>query len=192
MLHASLALNVLVCERKHPSLCTLPSLCDTVGTPHASVADALPSAALIVAADGLQPNEVEVPPDVSAGGVKSILHVTVLDVLEVLPHASLAFHLLVCERVHSLEITAPSLCVKVGVLQASLAVAVPNAATTVAAVGLQPAFSVVPPAVIVGGVRSAIQVTVLEAVEVLLHTSLAVNLLVWFRLHPLLTTGPSD
>ena len=47
-------MNVLVCERRHPLLCTEPSLCVTVGVPQASVAVALPSEA--AGFDGLHPN----------------------------------------------------------------------------------------------------------------------------------------
>ena len=50
-------------------LCTLPSLCVTVGTPHASVAVAVPSAAFISPADGLHPRDVPVPPVVIVGPV---------------------------------------------------------------------------------------------------------------------------
>ena len=64
---------------------TLPSLDDTVGVLHASVAVAVPSAPLISPADGLQPSVVVVPPDVRVGGVRSAIHVTVLDVVDVLP-----------------------------------------------------------------------------------------------------------
>jgi hypothetical protein len=51
----SVAINVLVCDLLHDVLTILPSLDDTVGVPQASVAVADPSAALIAAADGLQP-----------------------------------------------------------------------------------------------------------------------------------------
>ena len=87
--------------------------------------------------------------------------------------------------------TAPSLVVTVGVPQASVAVAVPSAASIAADVGLQ--FSVVaaPVAVMVGAVISSAQVAVLDAVAVLPQPSVAVNVLVWLRPHPLLTTAPS-
>jgi hypothetical protein len=48
--------------------------------------------------------------------------------------------------------------------QPSVAVAVPNAALISAAVGLHASVLVVPVGVITGGVRSEVQVTVLEAV----------------------------
>ncbi len=51
---ASVAVNVLVCDRTHVPL-TGPSDDVTVGVPQASVAVAVPSAALIAAVDGLQP-----------------------------------------------------------------------------------------------------------------------------------------
>jgi len=53
--HPSTAVNVLVCDLEQPVDVTRPSEEFTVGVPHASVAVAVPSAALIAAADGLQP-----------------------------------------------------------------------------------------------------------------------------------------
>ena len=70
-------------------------------------------------------------------------------------------------------------------LHASVEVADPNAASNAPADGLQPGLNVVPPAVIVT-VLSKVHVTVLETVVVLLQASLAVNVLVCDRLHPLL------
>jgi hypothetical protein len=175
---ASLAVNVLVCEREHPLLDTLPSLDDTVGVPQASVAVAVPRAPFISPAEGLQPSVVVVPPDVSVGGVTSEVHVAVLEHVDVLPQASLAVNVLVCEREHPLLDTLPSLDDTVGVLQASVAVAVPRAPFISPADGLQPSVVVVPPDVSVGGVTSSIHVTVRDAVDVLPQKSLAVNVLV--------------
>ena len=53
---ASVATNVLVCMRRHPSLNILPVDDVTVGVPHASVAVAPPSAASIAAELGLHPS----------------------------------------------------------------------------------------------------------------------------------------
>ena len=51
-MHASVAVNVLICDLLQPVLITSPSLCVIVGVPHTSVAVAEPSA---VAGDaGLQ------------------------------------------------------------------------------------------------------------------------------------------
>jgi hypothetical protein len=73
----------------------VPSLEDTVGTPQASVAVAVPNAPFISPADGLHPSDVPVPPVVNTGGVTSAVHVTVRDAVEVLPQASLAVNVLV-------------------------------------------------------------------------------------------------
>src|SRR6185503_15647913 len=104
----SLAVNVLVCERAQPLLVTLPSLCVTVVVPQASVAEAEPSARPISLADGLHPSDVAVPLAVIVGGVVSEVHVTVLDAVAVLPQASLAVNVLVCEREQPLLLTGPS------------------------------------------------------------------------------------
>ena len=76
-------------------LVILPSLEVMVVLPHASVAVAVPSAALMSAADGLQPSVVVVPLVVIDGATLSADHVIVLDVVAVLPHASIAVQVLV-------------------------------------------------------------------------------------------------
>ena len=80
-------------------------------------------------------------------------------------------------------VIAPVEDVTVGVLQASLAVAAPNAASIAAVVGLHPSAPLagVPVAVIVGAVTSTVQVAVLEVVDILPHASVAVNVLVCAR-----------
>src|SRR5262245_13661222 len=85
--HPSLAVNVLFCDRAHPLLEIDPSLGDnTVAILHPSVAVAVPNAALISEADGLQPKIVVVPPVDNTGPVLSNVHVTVLQAVVVLPH----------------------------------------------------------------------------------------------------------
>ena len=61
----------------------------------------------------------------------------VCDAVDELPHASIAVHVLVCERLHPVEPTVPSLGVAVTLPQASVAVAVPSAASIAAEDGLQ-------------------------------------------------------
>src|SRR6187399_2536771 len=188
---ASIAVNVLTCDLSQPLLVTVPSLDDTVGTPHASDADAVPSAAFISAADGLHPSVVVVPPVVITGAVMSAIHVIVLTAVAVLPQPSIAVHVLVCERSHPLELTVPSREVTVGVPHASDADAVPRAAFISAAVGLHPSVVVVPPVVRTGGVRSLVHVTIVEAVALLPQPSEALNVLVCEREQPLDCTRPS-
>ena len=127
-----------------------------------------------------------VPAVVITGGVTSAIHVTVRDVVDVLPQPSVAVNVLVCERlqpsvanssiIRNDTVTAP---------QASVAVAVPRAPFISPADGLQPRFTSVQLAVITGGVTSAIHVTVRDVVDVLPQASIAVNVLVCERLHPL-------
>jgi len=77
--------------------------------PHASVAVALLRAIEISEATALHPNgTVEYDP-INVGGVLSATHVTVLDIVDVLPHASLAVNVLVCERSQLLLWTDASL-----------------------------------------------------------------------------------
>jgi hypothetical protein len=55
LLQASLAVNVLVCEREQTLLMTNPSLAVIVVEPHASVAVAVPNAGVISDEAGLHP-----------------------------------------------------------------------------------------------------------------------------------------
>ena len=75
---------------------------------------------------------------VKVGGVLSSDHVTVLEVVAVLLQPSFAVNVLVSERSQTLLTTKPSDEVTVSVPQASLAVAVPNAAVIADDKGLHP------------------------------------------------------
>ena len=122
---------------------------------------------VIAPAVGLHPRGTVVKSLVNPGGVKSSVQVAVLEHVDVLPHTSIAVKVRVWLLEQLVLTTDPSLYVTVGVLQPSVAVAVPNAPLISPAVGLQPSDVVVPPDVRVGGVRSAIHVTVLDVVDVL-------------------------
>jgi len=78
--------------------------------------------------------------------------------------------------------------VTVVVPHASVDVALPNAASMAAVVGLHPKAPLtgVPVAVITGAVISSVQVAVRDVVDVLPQKSVAVNVLVCERKHPLL------
>ena len=110
----------------------------------------------------------------------------------VLPQASLAVNVLVCEALHVVVVIVPSIAVIVVVLQPSVAVAEPRAASRSEAEGLQPSVVVVPLAVMDGPLRSRIHVTVEEAVAELPQPSEAVNVLVCDALQEVVTTGPSE
>jgi hypothetical protein len=135
---ASIAENVLVCEEEQVVVDTTPSVNVTVGVPQPSVAVADPSAAVISEAAGLHPSDVAVPVAVMVGGVRSLVQLTVLVMVAVLLHASVAINVLTSERRQPLLDTAPSLDVTVGVPQPSVAVADPSAAVISEAAGLQP------------------------------------------------------
>jgi len=157
--------------------------------PQASVAVAVPSAALISEAEGLQPKVFVVPVAVITGAIRSLVHVIVLTAVAVLPQASTAVNVLVCVCEQD-PVTGPSINVSVGIPQASVAVAVPSAAVISEAEGLHPRVKAVPVVVIVGGTRSLVHVIVLTAVAVLPQASTAVNVLVWVcEQDPV--TGPS-
>jgi hypothetical protein len=137
LLQPSMIDQDLVCERLQPVLITGPSAWVNVAVPHASVVVALPRAALIVAADGLHPAFKDVPLGVIVT-VLSNVHVTVLEMVVVLLQPSLAVKVLVCERLHPVVWTRPSLCDIVGVPHPSVAVAEPSAAVIEDEVGLHP------------------------------------------------------
>jgi hypothetical protein len=137
LLQASLTVNVLVWERSQLLLTTEPSDDVIVVVPQASVADADPNAPVIAVEVGLHPSVTVVYIPVNTGEVTSSLHVTVLVMVDVLPHASIAVNVLVWDLLQ-LPLTEPSDELIVGVAQASLAVAVPKAAVIAVEVGLQP------------------------------------------------------
>ena len=167
----------------------------TVAPPQASVALALPRAPLIADVDGLQPSGASFPVAVIVGAVISNVHVAVRDALAVLPQASVAVNVRVWLRKHPLLCIGPSeVDVTVAPPQPSAAVAEPNAALITDEEGLQPRAPLpgVPVAVTVGGVKSNVQVAVRDVAAVFPHASVAVNVLVCERRHPLLCTTPSD
>src|SRR4030095_9720598 len=104
----------------------------------ASVADAEPSAAVIADEAGLQPSGTSAYDPVKAGGIWSLVQVTVLEVVAELSQPSTAINILVRDDEQLDVDTAPSVNVIVVVLQPSLAVAVPSAASISEANGLQP------------------------------------------------------
>jgi len=138
----------------------------------------VPSAALISEAAGLHPSVNVVPVAVMVGGTRSLVQLTVLEAVAVLPQPSLAVNVLTCVTVQVEVVAVASLEVIVTGPQASVAVAVPSAALISEAAGLHPRDVAVPFAIIVGGVRSLVHVTVLEVVAVLPQASVAVNVLV--------------
>ena len=93
---ASSAVKVLVLDLKHSPM-TAPSMKVIEGFPLASVAKAVPKAVSMAVAVGLQPRGIVAKLLVNEGGVTSYPHVTVLDAMEILPDASAAVKVLVCD-----------------------------------------------------------------------------------------------
>src|SRR6266496_2004187 len=189
---ASVAVHVLVCDAAQLDVVMGPSLDVKVGVPHPSLTVAVPSAAFISDATGLHPSVVAVPVAVITGGVTSTVQVTVLDAVALLPQASVAVHVLVCDAAQLDVVMGPSDDVRVGVPHPSLAVAVPSAAFISEATGLHPSVVAVPVAVITGGVTSTVQVTVRDAVALLPQASVAVHVLVCDAAQLDVVMGPSD
>ena len=112
------------------------------------------------------------------GAARSAVHVTVEEAVAELPQPSEALNVLVCDWVHPLVCTGPSIKETAGVLQVAVAVAIPKAVVISAEEGLQPRLGVAPVIIIAGGLGAINQVTVLETVAELLQASTAVNVLV--------------
>ena len=79
----------------------------------------------------------------NTGDVTSAVQVTVLETVDVLPHASVAVKVLICVLVHPVDVIEPSEELTVGIPQASVAVAEPSAAVIADDVGLHPRACVV-------------------------------------------------
>jgi hypothetical protein len=167
------AIKVLTCVNEQPEELTAPSVNVTIGVLHAAVAVAEPSAALISEAEGLQPRVTKVGVTIIVGGLGALNQVTVLLAVAVLPQSSTAVKVLVCEVLQVVVDKAPSVKDIVGKPHASVAVAVPSAASISEAAGLQPRVVVVPVAVIDGGVTSTVLVISCAQVAVLPQASIA-------------------
>jgi hypothetical protein len=157
--------------------CTAPSVTATTGEPQAAVAVADPKAAEISEAEGLQPRVAVAPVIIMVGGLGALVQVTVVAAVAVLPQPSRAVNVLVREAEQEVVDIVPSLNVRVGLPQASVAVAEPSAAVIADEVGLHPRVVIAPVMMIDGGVWSEVQFTVLVIVAELPQASVAVNVL---------------
>jgi hypothetical protein len=168
----SVAVYVLVCVLIQPLVPIEPKAEVIVGVPQASVAVAAPGAGTPA---GLQPRSEPGGQKVNTGGVTSNVHVNTCVQVAVLPQASVAVDVLVCDRRQPLEEMLPKAEVIVGVPQASVAVAAPGAGTPV---GLQPRSEPGGQKVNTGGVTSTVHVNTCWQVAVLPQASVAVYVLV--------------
>jgi hypothetical protein len=190
---ASIAEYVLICDLKHPFELVGPSEEFTVGIPQASVALAVPSAALISEADGLHPGGSGVCVTVITGGVRSEVQVTVLEAVAELPQPSTAVKVLTCVTVQLEVVAVASLNERLVTLpQPSVAVADPRAAVISDGKGLQPKATGEYVPVNVGGVRSLVHETVLVIVAELLQLSTAVNVLTCVTVQPEVVANASE
>ena len=184
-------MKVLTCEKPQPLEVTAPSVNVTIGVLQAAVAVAEPRAAVISEAEGLQPRVTEAGVIIIVGGLGALSHVTVLVIVALLPQPSTAVNVLVCEEEQLLVDTAPSVNVIVAVLQPSVAVADPRAAVISEVKGLQPSGTSAYDPVNVGGIWSAVHLTVLVTVAVLPQPSTAMNVLVCEAEHEVVVIVPS-
>jgi len=128
---------------------------------------------------------------VKVGGIRSLVHVTVLAAVAELPQPSEAVNVLICEALHPLVVTGPSVNVTIGELHAAVAVAEPSAAVISEADGLQPSVTKAGVIIIVGALGALNQVTVLVTVAELPQASTAENVLVCEEEQVVVDTVPS-
>jgi hypothetical protein len=125
------------------------------------------------------------------GAIRSLVQLTVLIAVALLPQPSEAINVLTCEKAQPLLVTAPSVNVTIGVLQAAVAVADPSAAVISAAKGLHPSVTEAGVIIMVGALGALSQLTVLDIVAELPQPSTAVNILVCEDEQLLVDTAPS-
>ena len=162
----------------HPVPVSAPSTKDAVNpVEQLSLTVAVPNAAAISDEVGLQFTGVDAV-TIIVGACVSLVNVMVCEVVAVLPQPSVAVQVLVTEWVQLVPVSAPSTNVAVNPIeQLSLTVAVPNAAAISDEVGLQ-LTGVDAVTVMVGACVSLVKLIVCEVVAVLLHASVAVQVLV--------------
>ena len=90
----STAVNILVCEEEQLLVDIAPSVEVILTALHASVADADPSAAVIADEAGLQPSGTSAYDPVNTGGIRSLVQLTVLIAVALLPQPSEAMNVL--------------------------------------------------------------------------------------------------
>jgi hypothetical protein len=154
-----MATKVLVLEAAHEVVEIAPSVAETDAVLQPSLAVAVPRAASISEADGLQPKVFVVPVAVMDGPLRSRIHVTVVEAVAELPQPSEALKVLVCDAEHEVVTTGPSETITAGVLHAAVAVAEPRAALISEADGLQPRVVTAPVIIIAGGLGALVHVT---------------------------------
>src|SRR5258705_8849733 len=139
----------------------------------------------------LQPS-VMLTGQVITGATRSLVHVTVLIAVAEIPQPSEAVNVLICEALHALVVTGPSVNVTIGVPNAAVAVADPRATVISEDTGLHTSVIEAGVIIIVGGLGALVHVTVLEVEAVLPQPSIAVNVLVCVALQEVVDTAPSD
>src|SRR5678815_767758 len=177
LLHASVAVYVLVCELEHPVDVAAPREEVMFGVPQLSVAIAVPAEGNPV---GLHPSAKPAGHDVNTGASVSAVQVNTCVQVDELPQLSVAVYVLVCVFEHPVDVAAPREEVMFGVPQLSLAVAVPAAGTPV---GLHPSAEPAGHDVNTGASVSAVQVNVCVQVDELLHASVAAVSYTHLRAH---------
>ena len=191
LLHASVAVHVLVTDLVQPAPCSAPSANVAVSpVEQLSLTVAVPNAPVICAAVGLHVGLVAAVTLIT-GAVTSLVKVIVWVTVPVFPHASVAVHVRVIDLEHPVPCSAPSTEVAVNPdEQLSLTVGVPKAELICDAVGLH-AGLLEEVTVIAGARTSLVNVMVCVTVPVFPQASVALQVLVIDLVHPVPCSAPS-
>ena len=133
---------------------------------------------MISAAEGLQPSATGAYDPVNVGGVRSVVQVTVLDSVAELPQPSTAVNVLICVKIQLAVVAVASVKCNISYSTATISSRsrtkcssdISSRRITTKTTGAYDPLNV-------GGVRSDVQVTVLDIVAELLQPSTAVNVL---------------
>lgn len=182
-------MKILLCEYVQPSEITLSVDTDFLTKPQLSFTGGdIPSAFSISILSGLHPRYIVVSFTVNSCAEVSTIHCTVLFAVSRLPQESIAMKLLVCARIHPV-VTILSFKVVIHTIPqlSSAGGAFPNPSSITSGSGLQPSEIMVSVKLNTGAVVSTNHWIVLKAVSVFPHESVAMNMLLCERMHPLTT-----
>jgi hypothetical protein len=152
----SVAVTVKVCDLEQPPVIS-PATAVIVGVPQPSVADEAAITLVVVGNVGLHPKANPVVGTFNVGAVESSVQVYVTVFVAVLPQASVAITVNVCDLPH-VPVIEPAVAVIVGVPQPSVADEAAITLSIVGNVGLHPKANPVVGTVNSGAVVSSVQV----------------------------------
>jgi hypothetical protein len=179
---------VKICVTAQPLVLGTPPLTITVAGLQVSLVEVTAACTLanVGTLVGLQPKFLPAGTPLSTGRVVFAVQVLVTDAVAVLPQALVAMIVKICVTAQPLVLGTPPVTCTVAGLQVSLAVTTDCTLAAVGTlVGLQPKFLPAGTPLSTGGVVSAVQVLVTDAVAVLPQLSVATMVKICVREQPL-------